>query len=152
MLRLRGPCPGANVARRTGVFAPPGTSGRREIGLKTEEDHPVPRDSSYKSEMLPLRERKAALDKAVSTLNEEGQHRQKAEALRSAVGEIVCHFQDQGKRRKLVSIEVVAVEGGAAQPVTFPGVTLQSDTRLCDFAWNTGDQPILVLQCRLTEF
>ena len=59
-----------------------------------------------------LRERKAALDKAVSTLNEEGQHRQKAEALRSVVGEIVCHFQDQGKRRKLVSIEVVAVEGG----------------------------------------
>jgi hypothetical protein len=85
--------------------------------------------------LAQLTERKTALDKAVSTLNEEGQHRQKAEALRSVVGEIVCHFQDQGKRRKLVSIEVIAAaEGGAAQPVTFPGVTLQSDTRLGVFA------------------
>ena len=84
--------------------------------------------------LAQLTERKAALDKAVSTLNEEGQHRQKAEALRSVVGKIVCHFQDQGKRRKLVSIEVVATEGGTVQPLTFPGVTLQSDTRLGAFA------------------
>jgi hypothetical protein len=84
--------------------------------------------------LAQLTERKAALDRAVSTLNQEGRHRQKAEALRSAVGDIVCHFQEQGKRRKLVSIEVAAAEDGAVQPLTFPGVTLQSDTRLRAFA------------------
>lgn len=43
---------------------------------------------------------------------------------------IVCHFQDQGKRRRLAFIEAVAAEGGAAQPLTIPGMTLQSDARV----------------------
>jgi hypothetical protein len=63
-----------------------------------------------------------------SKLKERGNRR--GEALRSVVGETVRRFQDQRKRRRLVSIEVVDAEGGAAKPLTFPGVTLQSDTRL----------------------
>ena len=81
-----------------------------------------------------LQERKTALDQAVQTLNQEGRHRQKAEALRSVVESIVCHFQEQGNRRKLVSIEVAAADGGPTQPLTCPGVPLQSDTRLSAFA------------------
>ena len=76
-----------------------------------------------------LRQRKTALDQAVSTLNEEGRHRQKAEAVRTVVDRIVCHFQEEGKRHKLVSIEVAAAEDGAIQPRTFPELTLQADAR-----------------------
>ncbi|MCX7428985.1 MAG: recombinase zinc beta ribbon domain-containing protein, partial [Planctomycetia bacterium] len=67
-----------------------------------------------------LRQRKAALDHAVSTLNEEGRHRQKAEAVRTVVDRIVCHFQSHGNRHKLTRIEVAASEDGAIQPRTFP--------------------------------
>ena len=76
-----------------------------------------------------LHQRKAALDQAVSTLNEEGRHRQKAEAVRTVVDRIVCHFQPHGKRHTLSSIEIAAAEDGAIRPHTFPEVTLQADAR-----------------------
>jgi hypothetical protein len=76
-----------------------------------------------------LRQRKAALDQAVSRLNQEGRHRQKAEAVRTVVDRIVCHFQAHGNRHELSSIEIAASEDGAIRPLTFPEVTLQSDVR-----------------------
>ena len=45
-----------------------------------------------------LAARQEALERATSILNQEGHFRQKAEALKTVVGRIVCHFGRKGKR------------------------------------------------------
>ncbi len=44
-----------------------------------------------------LAARQEALEKATGILNQEGHFRQKAEALKTVIGRIVCHFSRKGK-------------------------------------------------------
>ncbi|MBN1908829.1 MAG: hypothetical protein JW818_03745 [Pirellulales bacterium] len=67
-----------------------------------------------------LKARKEAFERATTILNQEGRFRQKAEALRTVIGRIVCHFSKSGKRCTLKSIDIFAAEDGAIQPFLFP--------------------------------
>ena len=77
--------------------------------------------------------RQEALARATETLNQEGRHRQKTEVLRAVVDKIICRFTGTGRRVRLESIEVIAAEGAAVGPLTFPG-SLLTDSCLSAFA------------------
>lgn len=77
--------------------------------------------------------RQEALERATKMLNQEGHFRQKAEALKTVVDRITCHFS-RGKRCTLKSIDLYAAEDGAVRPITFPVIPLQTDWCLCAFA------------------
>lgn len=77
--------------------------------------------------------RKEALDRTTATLNQEGHFRQKAEALKTIIDRIVCHF-GKGKRSTLKSIEVYAPEDAAIRPLALPVNSLQMNSCLCAFA------------------
>ena len=81
-----------------------------------------------------LAARREALERATTTLNQEGHCRQKAEVLKTVVDKIVCRFRRVGKRATLESIDVIPAEDAAVRPLTFPGVALQCDSRLGAFA------------------
>lgn len=66
-----------------------------------------------------LAARQEALELATATLNQEGHFRQKAEALKTVIGRIVCHFGRKGKRCLLKSIDIYAPEAAAVRPLTF---------------------------------
>jgi chaperonin cofactor prefoldin len=66
-----------------------------------------------------LAARQEALELATATLNQEGHFRQKAEALKTVIGRIVCHFGRKGKRCFLKSIDIYAPEVAAVRPLTF---------------------------------
>ena len=53
-----------------------------------------------------LAARQEALERAITTLNQEGHFRQKAEALETVIGRIVCHFSRKGKHCPLKSIDI----------------------------------------------
>jgi len=76
--------------------------------------------------------RTEALDRTVGTLNQEGHFRQKAEALKTVVDRIVCHFSTGND---LKSIEVYAAED-APRPLSFPVNSLPMDSCLGAFAWD----------------
>ena len=69
-----------------------------------------------------LKARKEALERATTTLNQEGRFRQKAEALKPVIDRIVCHFSKSGRRCTLNSIDLYAAEDGAIRPLSFPRV------------------------------
>lgn len=71
-----------------------------------------------------LAARREALERARSTLNQEGHFRQKAEVLKTVLDKIVCHFRRVGKRVTLDSIDVIPLEDAAIRPLTFPGSLL----------------------------
>jgi DNA invertase Pin-like site-specific DNA recombinase len=78
--------------------------------------------------------RQEALEKAVATLNTDGQYRQKNEALRGVIDRIVCQFTYQNENGKplartsrLKSVEIAAADGGSE-------TTPQSECRLSAFA------------------
>ena len=81
-----------------------------------------------------LAARQEALERATTTLNQEGHFRQKAEALKTVIGRIVCHFSRKGKRCSLKSIDLYAAEDAAVRPLTFPVNSLQTDSCLRAFA------------------
>jgi hypothetical protein len=66
-----------------------------------------------------LTARQEALSRATAILNQEGHYRQKAEALKTVVGRIVCHFGRKGKRCPLKSIDIYAPEVAAVRPLGF---------------------------------
>jgi hypothetical protein len=66
-----------------------------------------------------LKARQEALQRATTILNQEGWFRQKAEAIKTVVDRIVCHFSRSGKRCTLKSIDLYAVEDGAIR-LPFP--------------------------------
>lgn len=66
-----------------------------------------------------LAARQEALERATATLNQEGHFRQKAEALKTVIGRIVCHFSRKGKRCSLKSIDIYAPEVAAVRPLSF---------------------------------
>jgi DNA invertase Pin-like site-specific DNA recombinase len=67
-----------------------------------------------------LETRRAALDKAQSSLTMEGQFRQKADALRPVIERIVCQFNSDGRCR----LQMVQVNPGAPLPQQAPGAPL----------------------------
>ncbi|MBN2022971.1 MAG: hypothetical protein JW809_09265 [Pirellulales bacterium] len=78
-----------------------------------------------------LKARQEALERATAILNQESRFRQKAEALKTVVDRIVCHFSRSGKRCTLKSIDIHAAEDGAIQPLSFPeSDSLQMNRRL----------------------
>jgi hypothetical protein len=77
--------------------------------------------------------RQGALERATNMLNQEGHFRQKAEALKTVIDRIVCHFS-RGKRCTLKSIDLYAAEDAAVRPLTFPVNSLQTDWCLCALA------------------
>jgi hypothetical protein len=66
-----------------------------------------------------LAARQGALERATTILNQEGHFRQKAEALKTVIGRIVCHFSRKGKHCPLKSIDIYAPEVAAVRPLTF---------------------------------
>jgi hypothetical protein len=77
--------------------------------------------------------RQEALDRAMTTLNQEGHFRQKTEVLKAVVDKIICHFRRVGKRATLESIEIIPAEGAAVRPLSFPD-SLQMNSCLSAFA------------------
>jgi hypothetical protein len=82
--------------------------------------------------------RQEALERATATLNQEGNFRQKAEALKTVIDRIVCNFS-RGKRCTLKSIDPYAAEDGAVRPLTFPVNPLQTDWCLRAFVVRKSD-------------
>ncbi len=105
-----------------------GEAIQQEIDALRQElaDLRVPWEN-LKAELLA---RKEALARTLDTLNREGHHRQKAGTLRSAIGQIICHFKPKGRGAQLESVDIIAAEDGAIRPLNFPGMTLQTDSRL----------------------
>jgi hypothetical protein len=83
----------------------------------------------WESLRAELAARQEALERATSTLNQEGHFRQKAEAIKTVIGRIVCHFHRVGKRCTLKSIDIQAPEDAAVRPLSFP-VTPHRDSCL----------------------
>ncbi|MBN2021587.1 MAG: recombinase family protein [Pirellulales bacterium] len=83
-----------------------------------------------------LKARQEALERATTTLNQEGIFRQKAEVLRTVIDRIVCRFSRSGKRCTLKSIDVYAAKEGAVRPLSFPVDSLQMDSRLRPFVFS----------------
>ena len=68
-----------------------------------------------------LAARQEALERATATLNQEGHFRQKAEALKTVIGRIVCHFSRRGIHCSMKSIDIYAPEDAAVRPLSFLG-------------------------------
>jgi DNA invertase Pin-like site-specific DNA recombinase len=68
-----------------------------------------------------LAARQEAMERTTATLNQEGHFRQKAEALKTVIGRIVCHFSRRGIHCSLKSIDIYAPEVAAVRPLGFLG-------------------------------
>jgi len=70
-----------------------------------------------------LAARQEAMERTTATLNQEGHFRQKAEALKTVIGRIVCHFSRRGIHCSLKSIDSYAPEVAAVRPLGFPVIS-----------------------------